>query len=292
MTNHKANFDMPYPCQPYPKLIINLALTGMVSKKANNPNVPVTVDEIVSDIKNCYKAGVSAVHIHARDKNENPTYDKNVYAEIIKKIRSSCPDIIICASTSGRIHKSFEQRSEVLELSGDLKPDMASLTLGSLNFINQASVNEPEMIKRLALKMKDNNILPELEIFDTGMINTAKVLIKKQILEPPFYGNLLLGSIYTAQGTLFDLASMASTLPENFTWGAAGIGKFQQKMNFASMLMGGHVRVGLEDNLYYDTAKTQFATNKMLVDRIVRFADEIGREIASPKEARGIIGLN
>ena len=284
--------DMPYPCKPYPKLIINLALTGMVPQKTDNTNLPVTVDEIVTDIKDCYKAGVSIVHIHARDNNGNPAYDKNIYARIIEKVRESCPDIIVCVSTSGRIHKSFEQRSQVLELSGDLKPDMASLTLGSLNFFNQTSVNEPKMIEQLALKMNDNNIIPELEIFDTGMINTAKVLIRKQILKPPFYGNLLLGSIYTAQGTLFDLSSMASNLPENFIWGGAGIGKFQLKINLASMLMGGHVRVGLEDNLYYDTDKKQLATNKMLVDRIVRLAAETGRKIASPKEARDIIGLN
>jgi len=168
---------------------------------------------------------------------------------------------------------------------------MGSLTMGSLNFPTQASINTPEMIQMLALKMKNNGIIPEIEIFETGMINATKILIKKGVLKEPFYLNLLLGSIYSSPGTLFDLVCMVKSLPLGVHWGAAGIGKFQLKMNFAAILMGGNVRVGLEDNIYYDNGKSKLATNEMLVRRIVKFTHEIGREVATPQEAREMLGI-
>lgn len=285
------DLGIPHPITPYPKLIINAAITGMVPKKKDTPYVPLTVQEIIEDAERCCKAGASIVHIHARDENGEPTYKKEVFAEIIRGIRSRCPDLIICASTSGRAHNTFEKRSEVLELEADAKPDMGSLTMGSLNFANQASINTPEMIESLALKMKDNGIIPEIEIFESGMINAAKALISKGVLVEPYYFNLLLGSIYSAPGTLFDLSCMVKNLPLGVHWGAAGIGKFQLNMNLAAILMGGNVRVGLEDNIYYDNDKRELATNEMLIQRLVRLSHEIGREIATPQEAREIIGI-
>ncbi len=286
-------YDMgiPHPGTPYPKLIINAALTGMVPTKSDSPHVPVTMDEIIRDAIACCHAGASIVHIHARDEEGKPTYRKEIYAEIIRGIRKQCPDLIICASTSGRVLNTFEKRSEVLELEGDAKPDMGSLTMGSLNFPKSASVNDPEMIQGLALKMKERDIVPEIEIFEFGMINAARVLISKGILRESFYFNLLLGEIYSAQGTLFDLAYMVKSLPPEVHWGAAGIGKFQLKMNLAAMLMGGHVRVGLEDNIYYGNDKKCLATNEMLIQRLARMAKEIGREVATPSEAREMVGI-
>jgi len=284
------DLGLPHPIVPYPKLIINVALTGMVPTKENTPYVPINVQEIIEDSKNCYDAGATIVHLHARDENGEPTYRKEIYADIIKGIRECCPDLIICTSTSGRAHNTFEKRSEVLELDGDMKPDMASLTLGSLNFPNQASINTPEMIEKLAFKMKEKGIIPEVEIFEIGMINTAKVLIKKGLLEKPFYFNLLLGSIYSVPGTLFDLSYMVKSLPPDVHWGAAGVGKFQLNMNLAAILMGGNIRVGLEDNIYYNN-KT-LATNVMLIQRIVRLANEVGREVATAKETRELLGIS
>lgn len=285
------DLGIPHPITPYQKLIINAALTGMVPTKNDNPNLPITPEEIITDAVKCFKAGASIVHLHARDEQGEPTYKKEIYAKIIEGIRTRCPDLIICVSTSGRVHNTFEKRSEVLELGGDLKPDMASLTMGSLNFPKQASINTPEMIEALALKMKDNGIVPEIEIFETGMINVAKVLMMKGNFIEPFYFNLLLGSLYSAPGTLFDLTYMVKSLPSGVQWGAAGIGKFQLTMNFAAILMGGNIRVGLEDNIYYDNNKTTLTTNEMLIQRVVRFAKEIGREVAPPQEAREIIGI-
>jgi len=289
--NATYDLGLPHPVKPYPKLIINAAITGMVPTKEQTPHIPVTVDEIIEDATACYKAGASIIHVHARDNDGAPTHKKEVYADIITGIRANCPDVVLCASTSGRVLNTFETRSEVLELEGDAKPDMGSLTLGSLNFPKQASITDPEMIGKLATAMNERGIVPELEAFETGMVQTAKVFIKRGILKPPFYINLLLGSLFSAPGSLADLTHMVQTLPTDFQWAGAGIGRFQLTMNFGAIIMGGHVRVGLEDNLYYMQERKELATNSQLIDRVVRFAEEIGRPVATAQEARAMIGL-
>lgn len=273
------------------KLMINVAVTGMIPEKKDNPHVPITPDEIADDCQACYEAGASIFHLHARDENGKPTYDSGFYREIITKVRSRCPDAIVCVSTSGRVFTSFEQRSEVLNLDGKAKPDMASLTLGSLNFPKQASINEPEMIQALAEMMNRQGIVPELEIFDMGMLDYAKYLIDRKILHPPFYFNLILGSLGTLSATPFHLSILVESLPPNSTWAAAGIGRFQFYVNCLAITMGGHVRVGLEDNIYLDSGKEKTATNLMLVERLARVAKSIEREICKPDEARKIMGL-
>ena len=150
------------------KLIIKLAPTGMIPIKNDNPYVPLTPREIAADTYKGYRLGVSVVHVHARDEAGRPTYKKEVFEEIFSEIRKQCPDIIICASTSGRVYPQVEHRTEVLELN----PEMASLTIGSLNFPEYPSVNPLETIKKLASLMRDKEILPELEIFESGFINT------------------------------------------------------------------------------------------------------------------------
>jgi uncharacterized protein (DUF849 family) len=273
------------------KLIINLAPTGMVPTTADNAAVPVAPTTIADDCTACCEAGASIVHIHARDTNESPTWHSELYREIVLSVRARCPDTIICVSTSGRTHGAFEQRSDVLNLDGQAKPDMASLTLGSLNFPKQASVSDPSMIKRLADKMNERGIVPELEVFDFGMLDYAKYLIERGVLREPFYFNLLLGSLGTLSATPFHLASLVMSLPSGATWAAAGIGRFQFPMNSLAIVTGGHVRVGLEDNLFLDAEKKRPATNRSLVDRIVRLAEAAERPIATPLEARTMIGL-
>lgn len=273
------------------KLIINLAPTGMVPTTADNAAVPVTSGTITDDCTACCEGGASIVHLHARDANESPTWQSEVYREIVLGVRARCPDTIICVSTSGRTHGAFEQRSDVLNLDGLAKPDMASLTLGSLNFPKQASVSDPAMIKRLADRMNERGIVPELEVFDFGMLDYAKYLIERGVLREPFYFNLLLGSLGTLSATPFHLASLVMSLPSGATWAAAGIGRFQFPMNSLAIVTGGHVRVGLEDNLFLDAEKTQPATNRTLVDRVVRLAEAAGRPVATPLEARAMIGL-
>jgi uncharacterized protein (DUF849 family) len=267
-------------------------MTGMVPTKQDNPNVPITPDEIAYDCFNCLQIGASIFHLHARDEEGKPTYRLDIYREIVAKVKNKCPESIICVSTSGRTFKSFEQRSEVLNLEGDLKPDMASLSLGSMNILNQASVNDPAMIRMLAEKMHEKGIVPELEVFDLGMIDYAKYLISKSILHEPFYFNILLGSLGTLSATPFNLAIMVQALPENATWAAAGIGRFQFFVNAMAIAMGENVRVGLEDNLYMDTEKKIHATNEKLIRRLNKLSSAYEREICKPAEARQIIGLS
>jgi 3-keto-5-aminohexanoate cleavage enzyme len=232
--------------------------------------------------------GVSVVHVHARDECGRPTYKKEVFEDIFSKIRNRCPDIIICATTSGRVDPQVEHRSDVL----NTKPEMASLTVGSLNFPNYPSVNPMETIKGLAITMVDRDILPELEIFEAGFINTAMYLVRKGCLKQPLHFNLILGSLGSIPAEMRDLVYLVDSLPHGSTWSATGIGRFQTQINVAAIIMGGHVRVGIEDSIYYDYPKKKLATNEDLVKRIVRIADELGRDIASPEEARAILGIN
>ncbi len=236
--------------------------------------------------------GVNMVHLHARDLITGlPSYKKEIYAEIISGIRSCAQDLVICISTSGRNWPEFEKRSEVLELDGIYKPDFASLTLSSLNFSNQASINSPDMIKQLALKMQQNNIKPELEVFDLGMINYAKYLIQKKIVKPPHYFNIILGNVSGAQADLLNLGFIVNELPPNSIWSAGGIGNAQLKANMLSLLSGGGVRIGLEDNIWYDTDRSRLASNMDLLKRIIEFTKVIGREPYTPAETRKLLGL-
>lgn len=274
------------------KLIINVALTGNVHTKADNPSLPVTPKEIARDAKKCFDAGARVFHIHARGDDGSSTWKKEAFEEIFSKVRSSVPEAIICATTSGRMYHEFEQRSDVLRIEGRLKPELASLTLGSLNFPKSASVNSPETICRLASSMRDRGIRPELEVFETGMINYAVYLRRKGYLLRPLFFNLILGNLGSMPARMADICHMVGSLPPGSAWGAGAAGRFQLPTNAAAILMGGNVRVGLEDNIYYDYGKSKLATNEMLVKRAVRIAEEVGRPLANPAEARKMLGLN
>lgn len=273
------------------KTIINLAPTGMIPTKAMNPAVPVTPDEIVKDVRRCADLGISMAHLHARAADETPTYEKEIFAEIITGIRETHPELVLITTTSGRTYQEFEQRSQALDLDGDLKPDMASLTLSSVNFNKTASINSPDMIMRLADKMQTNGIKPELEIFDLGMVNFAHYLITKGLLEPPYYFNILLGNIAAAQAKLLHLGVIVSELPEDSIFCVAGIGNAQADMNALGIVMGHGARVGLEDNVWYDAGRTRLATNSMLVERAISVATNLGREVATPSDVRKLLKL-
>ena len=271
------------------KLIVNAALTGMVPTQADNPHVPVTPEEIAADARRCVDAGAAILHLHARDAQGRPTWRPDIYRDILQRVRALCPDAILCVSTSGRVFRQFEERSAALAIA-DPPPEMASLTLGSMNFAREESVNSPSMIRALALKMKDRGIVPELEIFELGMAEFSHYLIGHEILRPPFYANILLGSLGTLSARPLNLALAVKALPQGATWAGAGIGRHQLEVNTLAITMGGHVRVGLEDNLWLDDRRTP-ARNAQLIERVVGIARAAGREPASPAEARQIIGL-
>jgi 3-keto-5-aminohexanoate cleavage enzyme len=273
-------------------LIISLAPTGMIPTRAMTRHVPLTPKEIIADVLKCRKLGVTTVHLHARDDNGEATYKRDVYAEIIRGIRKVDKDIVLCVSTSGRSVNEIERRSDVLDLEGDLKPDMASLTLSSLNFNKTASVNSPDIIKALAKKMATKNIKPELEVFDVGMINYAKYLIKKELLAPPYYFTLLLGNIACAQANLMHLGYMIHELPDDSFYSVAGIGNAQLTMNAVSIAYGGGVRIGLEDNIWFDDKRTRLATNRDLIQRINILSKAMGRAVMDPVTFRKLLRLS
>jgi uncharacterized protein (DUF849 family) len=275
-----------FPLAQYPPLIINVCLTGMVPTKQATPFVPVSVEEIIADAVRVYDAGATMVHIHARDENGKPTPEVKYYEAIIKGIRKLRPKLVCCATTSGRDWHEFEKRSAVLYLDRDARPDMASLTTGSMNFVNQASINDPTMIQRLAIAMKEQGVKPELEVFDLGMVNFIKYMERNKIIEGVKYINILLGNINTARADISDLSLIVSSLPEHSIWAAAGLGQFQLPMNTAAILAGGHVRVGIEDSIYYDYKKEVLASNVELVKRITRIAAELQRSIATIDQTR------
>jgi len=269
------------------ELIVNFTPTGMIPTKQMTPHIPVSVPEIIEDVFRATEKGITMVHLHARDhETGDPSYKKEIYAEIIAGIRKFDPTLVICVSLSGRNFSGLEQRTDALLLEGDLKPDMGSLTLSSLNFNQVASMNAPEMIADLARIMKSKGIVPELEAFDIGMINYAKYLEKKGLIEAPFYFNLLLGNIACAQSNLLHCGVMINDLPGDSLWSLAGIGNDQLMMNSLSIAIGGGVRVGLEDNIWYDAGRTRLARNIDLLDRIHTIAAANGRVVMKPAAFR------
>jgi 3-keto-5-aminohexanoate cleavage enzyme len=273
-------------------LIINFTPTGMIPMKKMTPHVPVTVAEIIEDVHEAVEIGITMVHLHARDElTGEATYKLDVFGRIIEGIRKYAGDLIICVSLSGRNFKEFDQRAEPLMLDGNLKPDMGSLTLSSLNFNNMASINTPEMVMALAARMKERKILPELEAFDAGMINYAKYLERKDLIRAPHYFNLLLGNIACAQADILHAGIMINDLPADSFWSLAGIGDAQLKINSLGIAFGGGVRVGLEDNIWYDAARTRLARNAELLERVHNLADANERKVMAPSKLREFLNL-
>jgi 3-keto-5-aminohexanoate cleavage enzyme len=268
---------LPHPCTPYPELVINFCPTGMVPTKELTPHVPVSPAEVIDDACTALELGASIVHLHARDERGKPTWRAQIYEELVLGIRGHFPGAILCVSCSGRDFPEFERRSEVLELTGRARPDMASLTMTSLDFPTGPSVNAPEMVLALAEKMVSAGIKPEIECFDFGMVNAVNILIGKERLGPaPYYVNLLLGSRYSVPATARHLSNLVSDLPRHAVWAAAGIGQFQLPINTLAIAMGGHCRVGLEDNIFYGFDRSQLATNAALVQRVVQLSETFG----------------
>ena len=276
---------------------IMLAPTGMLPVKSHQsgrvrtPHVPIDCNEIVEDVVACYELGVGAVHLHARDVDGRPSQNPDLFAGIIEKVRFYCRDIIIGVTTSGREDPSFEGRSRVLEVPG---VDVASLTVTSVQFPNKTVVASEETIVRLLEVMHRNRIKPEFEFFDTGGINMVKRLQRKKCCAGgPIYCNIFLGNMASAQADLAEIARMIGLLPPGSYCGVAGFGGFQLKANTAAILIGGqtHVRTGLEDNIYFDRERKQYATNPQLVERIVNLARYFERPIATPGQMRQMMGF-
>ncbi|MEH0022261.1 MAG: 3-keto-5-aminohexanoate cleavage protein [Desulfobacter sp.] len=268
------------------KLIITTALTGNVPTKKMNPHLPVTPEEIARDVKACAEAGSALFHVHARDAHEKPTLDQDMFRNIVRHIKQADPDVIVQLSTGARAGKDWEDRAFPVRM----LPEMASFTTGSNNLPGVVYENSPQFIEFLADVFKTTGVKPEIEVFETGMINNALFLEKKGIIKGPIHFDFVLGAPGSMPGSVKNLLFLSESIPKGSTWTVAGIGRNEIPLATAAILLGGHVRVGLEDNLYLPDGS--LASNRTLVETIVRIARELGREIASPDEARDILGLD
>lgn len=275
-------------------LIINLACTGVIPTRAMSPHVPLTHDEIIADVARALEQGVQIVHLHARDEQGVQTGDPEPYGRLVSAIRAlpGGRDMIVGITTSGRLDNRFEARSRVLDLDGDAKPDMASLTLSSLNFAQSASVNDPATIRALAARMAERGIKPELEVFDIGMANIVRVLWQEGLIKSPLYVNVLLGNIAGAQPDLIQLGAILAALPPDCIVSVAGLGRFQQAANGLGILFADGVRVGLEDNIWFDHSRMMQASNSMLVQRIIDQATLFERPLMACTVLRERLGLS
>lgn len=271
--------------------MVTLAPTGMVPTKDMTRHVPLTPAEVARDVAECAVLGITAVHLHARDSDGRPDWRGESYARLIGAVREVAPDILICVSTSGRDVSDVERRADVLALDGDLCPDLASLTLSSMNFLREASVNAPESIHSLARIMRDRGIHPELEIFDLGMVNYIKVLTKAGLIGPPYIANLFIGNIAGAQATLTEFGLLVDRLPLGTRWNGAGIGDAQPVAQSWALFAGGGVRVGVEDGIWLDHGRSRLARNIDLVERVHRLMEIADRELAKPQQVRQELGL-
>lgn len=268
------------------KIILTVAPTGNVPTREMNPNVPLTPQEIAAQIYECWSEGAAVAHIHTRDKNGLPTSDVAVNREILAELDKypDC-DIIRQLSTGGRAGKNYTERGQMLCLC----PEMASLATGSSNFPTRGNFNDPETVSYLASEMRKYKIKPEIEVFDTAMLWSAFKLAEKGEVFTPLHINLVMGMNGSQPASEKALLYLYDHLPKDCTWGVTIIGKEHVKLSVIAMALGGHVRVGLEDNIFH--VKGVLSTNLGLLRRMKQIALAIGRELATPAEARQMLGL-
>lgn len=277
------------------KRIITVATTGAWPKKENNPNVPMTPAEISEDIYDCWKAGAAIAHIHMRDDNGNGTMDHNKFRETVELLQKNHPecDIIVNMTTSGDIYATDETR--VLHVK-ELKPEMASYDCGSMNWLNTALfINSPKFLEDCGKLFQETNTKPEIEAFDPGMIGNAAYYIKKGILKTPVHFQFCMGCANGIPGNTKNLVFMKETAEalvgkDNFTWSCFGVGHSAMEVMYAGIAMGGHIRVGMEDNVMYSKGVLA-ESNRQFVERAKRVIEEFGCQAATPDEAREILGL-
>lgn len=269
------------------KLIITACICGAEVTKAHNPAVPYTAKEIAEEAYRAQEAGAALIHLHVREDDGTPTQSAARFALCIDAIREKCPDIIIQPSTGGAVGMTNDERLEPITLN----PEMATLDCGTCNFGgDDIFVNTENTIIEFAQKMNARGIKPEIEVFDKGMIDMALRLHKKGYIKAPMHFDFVMGVNGGISGEPRDLVFMRESIPAGATFTTAGVGRFQFPMVTLSMLLGGHARVGFEDNIYLEKGVLA-RSNGELVEKTVRIARELGRQIASPSEARAILGL-
>jgi len=271
------------------KVILTVATTGAWPKKENTPYVPLTPVEIAEEVYACWKAGAAIAHIHVRDDEGNASMDYDKFEETVNLIRAKkdC-NIVINLTTSGGIGLTDEVRIKPF---AKLKPEIASFDCGSMNWQHVTVFeNSPSFLEKSGLAMQEANVKPEIEIFDVGMIYNALYYLKKGIIKAPLHFQFVLGAAGGMPATVDNLLYLKNLIPKDATWSALGIGKGAMPILYATLALGGHVRVGMEDNILYN--KGQLAkSNVEFIARAKRLVEEMGKEAATPDEARKILGV-
>ncbi len=271
-------------------LILTAAITGAETSRKDQPNLPITPAEQAADAKACFEAGARVIHLHVRDDAGNPTQSLERFEATIQAIKAAAPEVIIQISTGGAVGEAFEKRLAPLSL----KPDMGTLNAGTLNFGDDIFINHPRDIVRLAEAFKEYGVVPEVEVYESGMVDYIGKLVKKGIItHTPLHVQFVLGVPGGMSGTpknvLYMRDHLAGEIP-GATWAVAGIGRFHIPASLTAMAAGGHIRVGFEDNIFYHKGVVA-DSNAQLVARMARIAAEIDRPLATPAQARSILGL-
>ena len=267
-------------------VIITAAIVGAELTRDQQPNLPISPQEIISAAVECYEAGAAIIHIHVRDAEGNSTQDAAIFREVIEGIRARC-DVITQVSTGGAVWMSADERLQSIEC----RPDMATLTTGTVNFGDSVFVNNRGLVETFARRLRDYGIVPEIEIFDAGMLDEAMRLLNMGLITEPLQFDFVMGVPGAIGAEPAHLVHLVRNLPPGSTWSVAGIGRHQLTLGTIALAMGGNVRVGFEDNIYY--RKGQLAkTNAELVARVVRIAQELDRPIATPSQAREMLHLD
>lgn len=270
------------------RVIITAAITGSRMTRQAAPYIPIMPDEIIQSAIECWEAGASIVHIHVRDPHTClGSQDPGLFRQVVEKLRKET-DLILSLTTSGIPGRNLPIEERLGSLS--LHPELASFDAGSINLGGSVFINTPEFLDRAAGQMKEKGVKPEIEVFDSGMIVTTLRMFEEGKLEAPLHFQFVLGTPWGAPATPKSLLHLLEHIPPESTWSVIGIGKGYLPMALMALIMGGHIRVGMEDNIYYDQGVLA-RTNAQFVRRIVRIAREYGREPANCSEAREILGL-
>lgn len=269
------------------KVILTVATTGAWPSKKDTPHIPLQPQEIADEVYACWKAGASVAHIHVRDDEGKSSMSFEKFKETVDIIRATDCKIVLNLTTSGQLGLSDEDRMKHLIA---LKPEMGSFDCGSMNWMHSTVFeNSPPFLEKLGLCMQENTVKPEIEIFDAGMVYNALYYLKKGILKAPLHFQFVLGAAGGMDATVENLVFLKSLIPADSTWGALGIGKGHLPILLTTLALGGHVRVGMEDNIYYSKGVLA-KSNVDFVERVKRIVTEFGKEIATPDEAREILG--
>lgn len=267
------------------KLLITAAVVGAETMREHNPAVPYTPVEIAEEAVRCRDAGASMVHVHGRREDGTPTQDRETFREILDETRKRT-DVLVQFSTGGAVWMDVEERIEAL----DLRPDMATLTTGTTNFGDDVFMNSLPMIRTIAERLRHYGVRPEVEIFDTGMVDTALKLLKDGLLEEPVHFDFVLGVPGAMGGAPENLDFLVSKLPAASTWSVAGVGRHELPLAYKAIEMGGHVRVGLEDNIY--VARGELAKGSWeLVEKVAEHAAKVGRPLHTPDSAAEMLHI-